>query len=235
MKRVLCAAAVLLGLFLAFGCSARAKIAEIEPDTDRIQIIGQLETPVLEPVSDEVSVSSETADTQSKAVPATVEAPTEEPTLTPTEEPTPEPTEAPTPEPTATPEPNRTKAEQLCETARSLLDLSYHSGGKSPESGFDPGGFVYYCLNEVGVDVRRKTSKGYSENEGWQRVDAIEDLEPGDLCFFMTPGYESVNCVTIYLGDGEMIYPSSGKGKVITNDIDSNYWKDAFVFARRVF
>ena len=235
MKRVLCAAAVLLGLFLAFGCSARAKIAEIEPDTDRIQIIGQLETPVLEPVSDEVSVSSETADTQSKAVPATVEAPTEEPTLTPTEEPTPEPTVAPTPEPTATPEPNRTKAEQLCETARSLLDLSYHSGGKSPESGFDPGGFVYYCLNEVGVDVRRKTSKGYSENEGWQRVDAIEDLEPGDLCFFMTPGYESVNCVTIYLGDGEMIYPSSGKGKVITNDIDSNYWKDAFVFARRVF
>ena len=235
MKRVLCAAAVLLGLFLAFGCSARAKIAEIEPDTDRIQIIGQLETPVLEPVSDEVSVSSETADTQSKAVPATVEAPTEEPNLTPTEEPTPEPTEAPTPEPTATPEPNRTKAEQLCETARSLLDLSYHSGGKSPESGFDPGGFVYYCLNEVGVDVRRKTSKGYSENEGWQRVDAIEDLEPGDLCFFMTPGYESVNCVTIYLGDGEMIYPSSGKGKVITNDIDSNYWKDAFVFARRVF
>ncbi len=235
MKRVLCAAAVLLGLFLAFGCSARAKIAEIEPDTDRIQIIGQLDTPVPEPVSDEVSVSSETADTQSKAVPATVEAPTAEPTLTPTEEPTPEPTEAPTPEPTATPEPNRTKAEQLCETARSLLDLSYHSGGKSPESGFDPGGFVYYCLNEVGVDVRRKTSKGYSENEGWQRVDAIEDLEPGDLCFFMTPGYESVNCVTIYLGDGEMIYPSSGKGKVITNDIDSNYWKDAFVFARRVF
>ena len=235
MKRVLCAAAVLLSLFLAFGCSVRAKIAEIEPDTDRIQIIGQLDTPVPEPVSDEVSVSSETADTQSKAVPATVEAPTAEPTLTPTEEPTPEPTEAPTPEPTATPEPNRTKAEQLCETARSLLDLSYHSGGKSPESGFDPGGFVYYCLNEVGVDVRRKTSKGYSENEGWQRVDAIEDLEPGDLCFFMTPGYESVNCVTIYLGDGEMIYPSSGKGKVITNDIDSNYWKDAFVFARRVF
>jgi cell wall-associated NlpC family hydrolase len=115
------------------------------------------------------------------------------------------------------------------------LDRAYHSGGKSPESGFDPGGFVYYCLNEVGVEVRRKTSKGYSENDGWQRVDDIEDLEPGDLCFFMTPGYESVNCVTIYLGGGEMIYPSSGTGKVITNDIDSSYWKEAFVFARRVF
>ena len=51
----------------------------------------------------------------------------------------------------------------------------------------------------------------------------------------MTPGYESVNCVTIYLGGGEMIYPSSGTGKVITNDIDSSYWKEAFVFARRVF
>ena len=211
MKRVLCAAAGLLGLLLAFGCSARAKTSEIEPDTDKIQIVGQLETPVPEPVSDEVSVSSDRIETQPKAI------------------------LPPTPEPTATPEPDRTKAEQLCETARGLLDRAYHSGGKSPESGFDPGGFVYYCLNEVGVEVRRKTSKGYSENDGWQRVDDIEDLEPGDLCFFMTPGYESVNCVTIYLGGGEMIYPSSGTGKVITNDIDSSYWKEAFVFARRVF
>ena len=63
----------------------------------------------------------------------------------------------------------------------------------------------------------------------------MDDLIPGDLCFFMTPGNESVNCVCIYLGDGEMIYPSSGEGKVITNRITSKYWKSAFVFARRVF
>ena len=83
--------------------------------------------------------------------------------------------------------------------------------------------------------MRHKTSKGYSEYDAWQRVDSMDDLEPGDLCFFMTPGNESVNCVTIYLGNGLMIYPSSGEGKVITNKITGKYWTEAFVFARRVF
>ena len=85
------------------------------------------------------------------------------------------------------------------------------------------------------MQIKHKTSKGYSEYGKWARIDSMDDLEPGDLCFFMTPGNESVNCVTVYLGDGRMIYPSSGEGKVITNNIGSKYWKEAFVFARRVF
>lgn len=163
--------------------------------------------------------------------------PTEAPTEVPTEVPTPEPTEEPTPAPTPTPvpTPDRTKAEQLCDLALSFLDVTYHRGGKKPDTGFDPGGFVYYCLNQVGVKVKHKTSKGYSEYEKWTRIDSMDDLEPGDLCFFITPGNESVNCVCIYLGNNLMIYPSSGEGKVITNKINSRYWIDAFVFARRVF
>ncbi len=171
--------------------------------------------------------------------PAPTEVPTPEPTPEPTAEPTQEPTEAPTPEPTAaptaTPEPDRTKSEQFCDVAKSFLDTEYRRGGTDPETGFDPGGFVYYCLNKVGVKVKHKTSKGYSEYDSWQLVESIDDLEPGDLCFFMTPGNESVNCVCIYLGGGQIIYPSSGEGRVITNKITSKYWTEAFVFARRVF
>ena len=94
---------------------------------------------------------------------------------------------------------------------------------------------MYYCLNRAGVRVRHKTSKGYSEMTDWQMVESMDDLEVGDLCFYRTPGNDAVNCVTIYLGDGLMIYPSSGEGKVITTKSNSNYWKEAFVFARRVF
>ena len=83
--------------------------------------------------------------------------------------------------------------------------------------------------------MRHKTSKGYSEYEEWPRVASMDVLEPGDLCFFMTPGNDSVNCVCIYLGDGKMIYPSSSEGKIITAKITDKYWKEAFVFARRVF
>lgn len=239
MKRSAIITAGLLGFMLLLGCTAQANIIDSGADTDKIQIIGQIET--LAPTEAPEIAMSEATDavivTPEPIVvndPPTPE-PTEEPTEAPTEAPMEEPTEAPTPEPTATPEPNRTKAEQFCALAESFLDTEYHRGGTDPETGFDPGGFVYYCLNKVGVKVRHKTSKGYSEYESWQRVDSMDDLEPGDLCFFMTPGNENVNCVCIYLGNGKIIYPSSGEGKVITNKITSSYWTDAFVFARRVF
>lgn len=242
MKRSYRAAAAALGFLLLIGCSSQARIVDSAPDTEKIQIVGQLETPAEElqapaatPETDDVTVLPEPV--------AATAAPTEIPTQEPTEAPAPEQTEMPTQEPTAAPtalsleprEMNRSKAEQLCDLAESLLGKDYHRGGKKPETGFDPGGFVYYCLNAVDVKVRHKTSKGYSENDSWERVDSIGDLEPGDLCFFMTPGNESVNCVAVYLGNDEIIYPSSGEGKVIRNRITSNYWKEAFVFARRVF
>lgn len=248
MKQVIRIAAGIMGAALLFGCASQAKIPEANQQTEKIQIIGRVETaaPTAESQTEIGTVTQEPAATSATSGSATeaptaapTELPTPEPTATPepTEVPTPEPTEepTPTPAPTATPEPDRTRAEQFCDLARSFLDYSYYRGGKSPNIGFDPGGFVYYCLNEVGVKVRHKSSKGYSENDDWQRVDSTDDLEPGDLCFFITPGNESVNCVCIYLGDGLMIYPSSGEGKVITNKITSNYWKEAFVFARRVF
>ena len=251
MKRFWTVTAAGLSILLLFGCRAPER-TESAPrsETDKIQIIGQLETavpteapaaepekdvPTPEPLNTPAATAVPTSESQpsSEAVPNAQE--------TPTPAPTPEPTQAPTPEPTATPvptavrKPDQTKAEEFCALSRTFLDTPYHRGGTSPESGFDPGGFVYYCLNQVGVKVRHKTSKGYSEYEQWTRIDSMDDLEPGDLCFFMTPGNESVNCVTVYLGDGQMIYPSSGEGKVITNKIKSNYWVNAFVFARRVF
>jgi len=260
MKRSLKIVAGFLVLVLTFGCSAQAKVIDSRTDTEKIQIVGQIETAAPTEAAKATVVPTATA-VVSKADepnavtpqpivvsdPATPE-PTAEPaaaedvdpdapsvTEQPAEAPTEAPTEAPAAEPTATPEPNRTEAEKFCDVATSLLDAEYKRGGTKLETGFDPGGFVYYCLNKVGVKVRHKTSKGYSEYDAWQRVDSIDDLEPGDLCFFMTPGNDSVNCVAVYLGDGQIIYPSSGEGKVITNRITSSYWTEAFVFARRVF
>ncbi len=245
MRRKTMIAAV-LALLLTLGCSSQARIIDSEPETEKIQIVGQIETaapvqttpePIVTPAPTDEAKDTIAATPEPTEAPteAPTEIPTEEPTAEPTEEPMPEPTEEPTPDPTSTPEPDRTKSEEFCELAKTFLDKPYHRGGTDPETGFDPGGFTYYCLNQVGVKVRHKTSKGYSENDSWQRVEGMDELEPGDLCFFMTPGNESVNCVCIYLGDDRMIYPSSGEGKVITAKITSKYWTEAFVFARRVF
>ncbi len=226
MKRYTPIFAAGLALLFTLGCGPQAAVIHSEPETEKIQIVGEIET---------ASPAPETDAPTEPPTPKPTEAPTAEPTEAPTAEPTEEPTEAPTPEPTATPAPDRTKAERFCDLAESLIDVPYQPGGKTPNAGFDPGGFTYYCLNETGVKVRHKTSKGYSEYDEWMRIDSIDDLEPGDLCFFMTPGKDSVNCVCIYLGDGRMIYPSSGEGKVITVKITDKYWKESFVFARRVF
>lgn len=304
MKRLRTIAAVSLAVLCLAGCttSGRGSVQpqELEPVTDKIQIVGQLETPAPTEVPQDtiVNVAPEPNETSVTLPPAPTSAPAEVPTPSPepTQEPAPEPTEmpverseatqAPTPEPiavptlmpvstakptatpiqkpsptakptntpTASPAPkpteapsdestpesteapeDRTEAEVLCAFALTLVDAPYRRSGTDPEKGFDPSGFVYYCLNKCGVKIKHKTSKGYAENNNWTRIDSIRDLMPGDLCFFMTPGNESVNCVTIYLGDGMMIYPSSGEGKVITNTINSKYWKESFVLARRVF
>ena len=118
--------------------------------------------------------------------------------------------------------------------AQRYVDYPYARGGKSPETGFDPGGFVYWCLNEMGEAVPRRTSAGYAEVEQWTKLSRIAQLVPGDLLFFRTGDNENINCVCIYLGDNRMIYPSTSKQCVIVTEI-SSYWTNAFQWARRVF
>lgn len=176
--------------------------------------------------------------------------PTPQITAVPTEMPTRAPTPAPTdtPEPTATPEPAETPAptaiptatpdvsagEQFIMVAQQYINYPYARGGKSPETGFDPSGFVYWCLQQMGQSVKRRTSAGYAEEDRWEKITRFSDLEMGDLLFFRTGDNENINCVCIYLGSNMMIYPSTSKGVVIVTEINS-YWTNAFQWARRVF
>lgn len=190
------------------------------------------------------------------ATPLVTPAPTATPSPTPTATPTPAPTA--TPEPTHTPVPtgndvpgrtavptekptpaptdvpNVPKGELLGMIAQQYLDYPYTRGGKTPEAGFDPGGFVYWCLKEMGLNMKRRTSVGYAEEKSWEKITRLSDLRPGDLVFFKTGDNENINCVCIYLGDNRMIYPSTSKGVVIVTEINS-YWTNAFQWARRVF
>ena len=118
--------------------------------------------------------------------------------------------------------------------AQQYINYPYARGGKSPETGFDPSGFVYWCLQQMGQSVKRRTSAGYAEEDRWEKITRFSDLEMGDLLFFRTGDNENINCVCIYLGSNMMIYPSTSKGVVIVTEINS-YWTNAFQWARRVF
>lgn len=220
---------VSLLLLLTAACQP-TRIIDSEPENEPIRIVGTVASPTPESmeaqVTEAVSASPVATETPAPTVPPTE---TPEPTFT--------PSPAPTVEPTNTPKPDTSKAEQFADAALKLMDAPYVRGGTSLEEdgGFDPGGFVYHCLNAVGNEVRHRSSKGYAEVEEWAKIENMEELMVGDLCFFMTGDNESVNCVCIYVGDGEMVYPSSGEGKVIKSRITNDYWTEAFVFARRVF
>ena len=155
-------------------------------------------------------------------------------TLPPTKAPTDAPEETPVPTVKPTPTPDVSEGEQLVMIAQQYLNYPYTRGGQSPDKGFDPSGFVCWCLREMGLKVKRRTSAGYAEEEDWTKITRMSDLQPGDLVFFRTGDNENINCVCIYMGANRMIYPSTSKQAVIVTEINS-YWTNAFQWARRVF
>lgn len=234
MKRLLLVLLSLFGALLLLACSGTSTIINNDSGAEEGEPIRIVAT-----AQAATAVPSQSA----LATEAVVEAPTEAPTSTPAPSATPSPTPAPTPTPeptatpvpTATPEPDMAKSELFCTVAEGLVDYPYVRGGSTPEEGFDPGGFVCYCLNQTGLSVKRRTSSGYGEVTEWQQIDSMDDLIRGDLVFFRTGDNENINCVCIYLGDGKMIYPSSSKEAVIIVSINSDYWLNAFMLGRRVF
>lgn len=109
----------------------------------------------------------------------------------------------------------------------------YRWGGKSPQTGFDCSGLVWYAYNDV---VKFRIPR--TANEMYHLRDAspvaITELETGDLVFFRTSGRGVADHVGVYVGQGKFIQsPRSGQGIQLTA-LTEDYWKRHYVGARRV-
>jgi cell wall-associated NlpC family hydrolase len=122
------------------------------------------------------------------------------------------------------------KAESLIAKAKNFIGLPYRFGGTSPTSGFDCSGFMQYVYKQTAnIDLPRTSS---SMAQVGQRVPR-SDLRPGDMVFFSLSGGR-ISHVGMYVGEGRFIHsPSTGKSIQITA-LNSGYWADKFVTARRV-
>lgn len=228
MKRILCI--LLFCALVLTGCGVEPTniVNDINKD-EPIRIVAVVESQV--PLTPTPQITAVPTEMPTRApTPAPTDTP--EPTAAPTATPEPAETPAPTAIPTATPDVSA--GEQFIMVAQQYINYPYARGGKSPETGFDPSGFVYWCLQQMGQSVKRRTSAGYAEEDRWEKITRFSDLEMGDLLFFRTGDNENINCVCIYLGSNMMIYPSTSKGAVIVTEINS-YWTNAFQWARRVF
>jgi len=230
MKKTLCI--LLFCALVLTGCGVEP--TNIINDVDKeepIRIVAVIESTVPATATPVITLAPSEAPSPA---PTDTPAPTQAPTATPAPTDTPEPEGTTLPTDAPTPTPDGDKGEQLVRIAQQYLDYPYARGGKSPDTGFDPGGFVYWCLNEMGLSVKRRTSAGYAEEEGWAKVSRMSELQRGDLVFFKTGDNENINCVCIYAGENKMIYPSTSRQCVIVTEINS-YWTNAFQWARRVF
>lgn len=111
--------------------------------------------------------------------------------------------------------------------AESKIGKKYVRGAKGPNS-FDCSGFVYWCLNQVGVKQGYMTSAGWKNSSKYTKIDNMGDMQRGDIIVFK--GH-----VAVYAGGGVMIDASSSNGKVVKRSSTGSWCQRSFICAFRVF
>lgn len=90
--------------------------------------------------------------------------------------------------------------------ALTQVGAPYRWAGRSPETGFDCSGLVYWSFQQVGVDVPHQSAEVYALGE---RV-PLDALQPGDVLSFRGQGH-----VGFYLGAGRYVH-STETGDVVS-------------------
>ena len=133
-----------------------------------------------------------------------------------------------TPSSTAASRPIPADGTGIAETALALQGRPYRDGGDSP-AGFDCSGFTSYVFATHGIILPRRAADQYLAGTAVGR----EELVPGDLVFFETvaPGASHVG---VAIGDLEFIHAPSSRGEVRVEQLDSRYWAERYVGAKRI-
>ena len=117
----------------------------------------------------------------------------------------------PTPTPKPTPVPLNPLGDDIAACAQEYLGFDYRYGGKSPETGFDCSGLVYFVYGQFGIPLNRTAADMEKNGEHVPR----EELQPGDILLFRRGGW--IGHAGIYIGDEQYIHSMDvGIGVVIS-------------------
>ncbi|MFQ6484039.1 peptidoglycan-binding protein [Brachybacterium epidermidis] len=108
----------------------------------------------------------------------------------------------------------------IVDAARAQKGVRYTWGGSSPASGFDCSGLVHHAYNQAGINLPRKTAKGYTFGG---RIISQAEAQPGDLVAFTSNNYGHIG---IYVGNGRIIDASGSRQRVV----ERNIWNAPHVF-----
>ena len=116
----------------------------------------------------------------------------------------------------------RPAGQQAAIVAVRQVGVPYRYGG-STVNGFDCSGLVQYAYARAGKHIPRTTA------DQWRQMSPVadENLKVGDLLFFRIDG--GISHVGLYLGSRRFVHaPSSGR-EVTIAELDSGYYRKAFV------
>ena len=108
----------------------------------------------------------------------------------------------------------------IVSAARAQLGVRYKWGGSTPSSGLDCSGLVYHAYNQAGMNMPRKTAKGYTFGG---RIIPKSQAKPGDLVAFTGNDYGHMG---IYTGGNGIIDASGSRQQVVERTI----WNAPHVF-----
>ncbi len=112
--------------------------------------------------------------------------------------------------------------------ALQFVGYKYSWGGKSPDTGFDCSGLVYYVYQHFGYTLNRVAA---DQAKNGVHVDE-SDLQPGDiLCFYSGSSY--IGHVGIYIGDGKFVHAANSATGVIVTEL-AGYYSTRGYEARRI-
>ncbi len=125
------------------------------------------------------------------------------------------------------PAPGDARGSEVVSLAEQYLGTPYRSGGTTP-NGVDCSGLTFAVYREVGVKLPRSSDEQVRVGEPVSR----DHLAPGDLIFFGSN--RNVSHVGIYAGGGEFIHASTRSRSVRFDRLDTKYFANRYVGARRV-
>ncbi|MGB1247486.1 MAG: C40 family peptidase [Chitinophagales bacterium] len=128
-----------------------------------------------------------------------------------------------------------TQIDSMVETAREYLGVKYKVGGCS-SSGFDCSGFLYYCAQQLSIDIPRAS---YVQAAAGDYIEA-DSLQAGDFIFFNGRNIASgavghVAMVTEVIdGAIKIIHATSSRGVMEEVLQQNSYFMQRWIYNKRL-
>jgi cell wall-associated NlpC family hydrolase len=120
-------------------------------------------------------------------------------------------------------------ASRLVNLAMTKVGSRYRFGGSGPNV-FDCSGFVQWVVNNSGSRISR--DQGAMLASG-QRISS-DELQPGDLVFFVNTYKRGLSHVGIYIGNGKFVHAENERTGVLVSQLWSAYWSSHYYASARL-